>query len=125
MTKIESRKCLPLMYQLAARLGTKSHDNPLFQATLNEVCSLLCISTSLPYFVTPAFKCDTANTNLNKGVFIKTIMDVESVSSLILPGFVSLHRLQNSLPGSLWRIFAALEGFPFSRMMEREETAFC
>ena len=44
MTKIESRKCLPLMYQLAARLGTKSHDNPLFQATLNEVCSLLSIS---------------------------------------------------------------------------------
>ena len=44
MTKIESRKCLPLMYQLAARLGTKSHDNPLFQATLNEVCSLLSIT---------------------------------------------------------------------------------
>lgn len=37
LTKIESRKCLPLMYQLAARLGTKSLDNPLFQATLNEV----------------------------------------------------------------------------------------
>ena len=44
MTKIESRKCLPLMYQLAARLGTKSHDNPLFQATLNEARSLLSIS---------------------------------------------------------------------------------
>ena len=26
------------MYQLAARLGTKSHDNRLFQRTLNEVC---------------------------------------------------------------------------------------
>ena len=37
LTKIESRKCLPLMYQLAARLGTKAHDNPLFQGTLNEV----------------------------------------------------------------------------------------
>ncbi|CAH3032263.1 unnamed protein product [Porites lobata] len=37
VTKIESRKCLPLMYQLAARLGTKSHDNPLFQSTLNEL----------------------------------------------------------------------------------------
>ncbi|XP_074626555.1 serine-protein kinase ATM-like isoform X2 [Acropora palmata] len=37
LTKIQSRKCLPLMYQLAARLGTKSHDNPFFQATLNEV----------------------------------------------------------------------------------------
>lgn len=35
--KIQSRKFLPLMYQLAARLGTKSHDNPLFQGILNEV----------------------------------------------------------------------------------------
>lgn len=35
--KIQSRKFLPLMYQLAARLGTKSHHNRLFQGTLNEV----------------------------------------------------------------------------------------
>lgn len=35
--KIQSRKFLPLMYQLAARLGTKSHDNRLFQGILNEV----------------------------------------------------------------------------------------
>jgi len=37
LMKIQSRKFLPLMYQLAARLGTKSHDNRLFQEILNEV----------------------------------------------------------------------------------------
>lgn len=62
MTKIESRKCLPLMYQLAARLGTKSHDNPLFQATLNEVCSLLSI-THCHVSLRPQLN-DTANTKL-------------------------------------------------------------
>jgi len=37
LMKIQSRKFLPLMYQLAARLGTKSHDNRLFQEILNEL----------------------------------------------------------------------------------------
>lgn len=37
LMKIQSRKFLPLMYQLAARLGTKSHDNRLFQGILNEL----------------------------------------------------------------------------------------
>lgn len=86
MTKIESRKCLPLMYQLAARLGTKSHDNPLFQSTLNEVCSLLSIThchDSLHLLLNDTantnllYLHDFANTNLNKGLFIKTSMDVE------------------------------------------------
>lgn len=109
MTKIESRKCLPLMYQLAARLGTKSHDNPLFQATLNEVCSLLFISPSLPYFVTPIFKYDTANTNQNKGLFIKTRMDVEFFDHAWLRAFTqTTDLLTRDLSGGylqLWKVF--------------------
>ena len=109
MTKIESRKCLPLMYQLAARLGTKSHDNPLFQATLNEVCSLLSISPSLSYFVTPIFKYDTANTNQNKGVFIKTRMDVEFFDLARLRAFTqTTELLTRDLSGGylqLWKVF--------------------
>ena len=44
--KIHSRKFLPLMYQLAARLGTRSHQNELFQTTLNEVDATLLLSLS-------------------------------------------------------------------------------
>lgn len=41
LARIQTRKFLPLMYQLAARLGTKSYKNNDFQRTLNEVCGLL------------------------------------------------------------------------------------
>ena len=34
---VESRKFLPLMYQLAARLGAKTRENELFQNVLSKV----------------------------------------------------------------------------------------
>eukprot|EP00058_Branchiostoma_floridae_P018809 XP_002604298.1 hypothetical protein BRAFLDRAFT_88587 [Branchiostoma floridae] len=51
--KLESRKFLPLIYQLAARMGTKSQGSPDFQSTLLQVDSmLLVISTNFSTLTT-------------------------------------------------------------------------
>ena len=39
---VESRKFIPLMYQLAARLGAKTPENGLFQDVLSKVIVACC-----------------------------------------------------------------------------------